>query len=72
MHLQLMHHPRMCAQTNGFQQPVHSALSVFSAKKKVRVVSPSYAQNKAQMGHPKRLLVAVLNATRIALWRWAG
>ena len=43
--------------------------------RKVQRVSPSYAQSKAQMDHPKRiswLLVAVSNATRIVLWRQAG
>ena len=40
--------------------------------KKARVVSPSYAQSKAQMNHSQRisrLLVAISNATCIALHR---
>ena len=51
MHMQLMHHPRTCASTNGVQQPVHSAPSVSSIKK-VQVLSPSYVQSKARMNHP--------------------
>ena len=53
MHLWLMRHLHTCALTNGFQQPVHSAPSVFPAK--AQVVSPtcSYAQSKAQMDHPR-------------------
>ena len=50
MHTWLMSHPRTCAPTNGFQQPVHSAPSVFPAK--VQAVSSSYARSKAQMHHP--------------------
>ena len=62
--------PCMCALTNGVQQPVHSAPSVFPARKLKQYWSPSYAQSKPQMYHPQRiwwLLVAVSNATRIAL-----
>ena len=59
--LQLMCHPCTCALMNGFQQPLNLS------RKKALAVSPSYAQNKAQMNHPHRLLVAVSNATRILL-----
>ena len=31
-HMRLMRHPHMCAPMDGFQQPVHSARSVFPAK----------------------------------------
>ena len=69
--MHLMCHPCMCAQTNGFQQPVHSCpLSL--PRKIAQAVSPSYAQSKAQINYPKRilwLLVAVSNATHIALRR---
>ena len=34
MHMQLMHRSHMCAPTNGVQQPVHSAPSVFPTKKR--------------------------------------
>ena len=40
--LWLMHHPRTCAPTNGFQQPVYSASLVCPANLKVQVVSASY------------------------------
>ena len=33
MHIRLMHHPRMCALTNGVQHPVHSAPSWSSPQK---------------------------------------
>ena len=45
-----MRHPRMCALTNGIQQPVHSAPSVFPAK-----VGRSYTQNEAQKDHLQRM-----------------
>ena len=48
MHMQLMHHPCMCALKNGIQQPVHSAPSVFLTNN-AQVVNPSYAQSKAQI-----------------------
>ena len=53
--LRLVCHPHTCAPMNGFQQPVHSASSVFSCKK-AQAVSPSYAQTKAQMDHPQIIL----------------
>ena len=40
-----------------------------------QAVCPSYTQRKAQMDRPQRiswLLVAILNATHIALWHYAG
>ena len=61
----LMRHPHMCAPTNGVQQPVCSAPSVFHANK-AQVIS---LQLRSQMDHPQRiswLLVAFLIATHIA------
>ena len=49
-----------------FTQPF-LAPSIFPAKK-AQAVSFSYAQSKAQMDHSKRLLTAIANAKRIALW----
>ena len=46
-----------------------------SSPQKVQAVSPSYVQNKPQMDHPQIifwLLVAISNATHIALWCSAG
>ena len=71
LHLQLMCYPHMCAQTNGFQQPVHSAPSVFPAKKTTSTKSQLHSKQSANEPSPEnisRLLVAVLNATHIALW----
>ena len=57
---------------NSVQQP---APSVFPAKKKAQEVIRSYAQNETEVDHLQRiswLLVAILNATLIALWRYTG
>ena len=54
------------------RRPTASTLCPLSLPyKKARVVSPSYTQSKAQMNHSQRisrLLVAISNATCIALW----
>ena len=42
-HLWLMHYPCMCALTNGFHQPVHSASSVFPTKAHMRSKQSSNA-----------------------------
>ena len=44
----------VCALTIGVQQPVHSATSVFPAKKS-QEWDRSYAQNEAQKSHPQRI-----------------
>ena len=69
--LWLMRHPCTCVDK---WRPTASTLCPLSLpRKKVQMVSSSYAQSKPQKDHLQRiswLLVAVSNATCIALWHY--
>ena len=70
MHLQLMHHPCMCAPMNGFQQPLRSALS--SPCKKSASVKSHLHSNQSLIGPPPEhswLLLAVSNVTQYSTLR---
>ena len=63
--MRLMHHPHTCALTNGVQQPVHFAPSVFSAKKNAGGKSQLHSKQSSNEPHPEICLT-------IQGWRHRG
>ena len=55
-HLRLVRHPHTCAPMNGFQQPVHTAPSVFCAKKSASGTSQLHPKQSSNEPYPENFM----------------